>query len=263
VELSDIFYNNYFLDAALNSQMNLSKYLFWFVLLVCILSFLNRNNYRNVNDIEPAVLSGPILEEPNSNYPIEISSKGLKFSLVPVKKCKINGLIVDNLDYSLMQTFCPMTGKGGNLLDMNKGFTIIWGSNAGNKVYKNKTIKFSEGRVIWETDVKPDLNEMARVSLITEDENMWRKIQSLALGDQIEIGGKLVNISTDRSGRHLNYDTGLPGSNNLFWVVYVEDLNILKKASIFFNYLSWLSLLGLIAMVIIRLFGKSGVRNEY
>lgn len=86
---------------------------------------------------------------------------------------------------------------------------------------------------------------------------MWSKIKSISRGDQVEIKGKLVNAGAERiiSGGHLEYKTGLPGKDNLYCVIYVDSVKILRKANVFYNYLFWFSLFWLIALAAYRLFG--------
>jgi len=234
---------------------SINKYLFWLFLSICIFSFFNRNAARNVNEILPEVLNGPVLKEADSNDTIELISRGFRYTLIPVYECEINGLIVDKISYG------PVTIKYENGIGMNKNFTVMWGSNVSNKTYKNKAIKFSDGGINWEGNANLNFDELARIALITKDKNLWGRIKGVSDGDQIKIMGKLVNASADRiiqvnyCSNHLEWKTGMPGDNERFWTIYVGDLKILKKANVFFNYLFWMSFFGLIALVIIRLFG--------
>lgn len=232
------------------------SYLFWFLLGVCIFSFFNRNSARNVNEILPETLKPPVLTEVNGNYSIELISKGFRYTLIPVYECEINGLVVDKMMPGLVMI------KGfENALKMNKNFTIIWGSNVTNGVHKNRSIKFWDGGVSWEGGATVNLGELARIGLITKDRNLWSKIKSISGGDQIKVKGKLVNAKADRiipvtyCTNHFEWKTGFLGQNERFWSVYVEDVQTLKKANVFFNFLFWASLLGLITVIIIRLFG--------
>ena len=231
---------------------SIKKYLFWLILCACIFSFFNRNTARNVNEILPEVLNNPVLKEINSKYSIELNSMGFRYALTPTYECEISGLIVDKLMYG------PIIVNKQNGLDMNRNFTIMWGSNIGNETYKNKAIKFSGGEVSWEGSTAINLDKLARISLITKDENLWNRIKGVSVGDQIKVIGKLVNGSADRiipvsyCDNHLEWQTGMPGNNKQFWSICVEDLHILKKANVFFNYLFWGSISALIALVAIH-----------
>ena len=234
--------------------MDNRKFLFWIILSICVFSFFNRSSYRKIDDIDPKLLNGPTLENPDNNYPIEISSGRLRFNLTPFKKCEINGLIVDKINHSIVQTFCPRTLLTTDWLSMNKCFTIMWGGNVGKKVYKSRGLTFYDGGVNWESEPVPNLNELARVALITKDKEVWNMIKSLSLGDQIKIKGTLMNLSYDFFGTPKEYKTGSSENNQQYWVIYPEDIRVLKKASVFFNYLFWISLLSLLALGIMRLF---------
>jgi len=229
--------------------------LFWAVLCLFIFSSFNRNSPRNIDEISYEILEAPVLKQTNSDSSYQIINKGFRFTLIPISECEINGLIVDKIPYA------PVRIMHENALGMNKNFTIMWGSNVRNKTYKNKAIKFSYGGINWQGNTNLNLDELARVALITQDKNLWSRIKSLSGGDQVKIIGKLVNGSGDRiipvtyCSNHLQWNTGMPGKNDEFWNIYVEDLKILKKANVLFNYLFWISLFGLIVLIIIRLFG--------
>jgi len=235
----------------------INRYLFWGILFICVFSFFNRNTYRNINDIAPGVLKEPVLEEVISNNPIEIIGNGYKFSLTPVFQCRISGLIVDNSGRLFMVSRSCGSWEEKKMLEMNKSFTIIWGSNISNKIYKNNAINFSGGETNWAAGAAPNLGELANISLIADNKDLWSRIKGISRGDQVEVKGRLVNVGADRiiSSGHLEYKTGLPGKDNLYCVIYVEDLRILKKANVLYQYLFWFSLLCLIARGIYRLFG--------
>lgn len=219
--------------------------------------FFNRNTYRNINDIAPELLKEPVLEEAISKNPIEIIGNGYKFSLTPVFQCQISGLIVDNSARPFMVSRSCGSLEEKKMLEMNKSFTIIWGSNISNKIYKNNTINFSGGEISWKTSAAPNLGELANISLIANNKDLWSRIKGISRGDQVEVRGRLVDVGADRaiSIGHLEYKSGLPGKGNLYCVIYVEDLRILKKANAFYHYLFWFSLFCLIALGIYRLFG--------
>lgn len=235
---------------------SINKYLFWILLFVCIFSFFNRNAARNVNEIAPEVLSAPVLKEADNKYPIELISKGFRYSLVPIYECEISGLIVDRLMFGLVTVGSVERG-----LDMNKNFTIMWGSNVSGRTYKNQAIKFSEGAVNWQGNAAINLAELARIALITKDRNLYDRMKGILNGDQIKIKGKLVNGSADKispvgyCGNHLEWKSGTPEDNERFWTIYLEDIEILKKANVIYNCLFWISFFGLITLVIIHLFG--------
>jgi hypothetical protein len=165
----------------------------------------------------------------------------------------MRGLIVDVIPNG------PVTYKAvQNMLPMNRNFTVIWGSNVAQKTYQNKNISFSGGAVNWQGGASVNLRELARVALVTKDARMWGVIRGLNGGDQVSFAGTLMNargtriVPVDYCTNHLDWDTGSLDDNGRFWTLYVKEVRVLKKANVFFKYLFWVSLCGILGTVIVR-----------
>lgn len=234
----------------------LKIYVFWLFVFVGVYSAFNCNSARNVNEIAPEVLKSPVVTEIVQQSPKEFISYGYRYSLMPVYQCEMSGLIVDKQMTGLV-TFRMFEDR----LAMNKIFTVMWAGNVRNRTYQNANISFFAGSVNWQGVVKVNYDEFARLALITRDRAVWVRIKSLCRGDQIIVTGKLVNLTADRitpayCGNHFEMKTGSPGHNDLNWIMYVEDLRILKKANLIFKVLFWISIFGLAALTILHFLGK-------
>ncbi len=234
----------------------LNKYLFLPLFLLFIFSFFIRNNLRNVNKVVPELLNQPMQHALDNRGPIEFSKNNYEYHLQPLYGYEINGLIVGKMDYKLFSIY-----KYDSIFPVD--LCLIWGSNVANKVYKDKRIRFSQDCrwcwVEWNGKVDFSLNEMSNNHLLINDKALERKINNLLRGDQIRIKGKLVNVEAKAAGKdspggirwHTSTSRADTGSGSCE-VIYVEEIEILKKANLFFDTFFKISSLGLVSLIILN-----------
>ena len=228
--------------------------------LILVLTFFSRNSYRGVNKIDPGLLKEPRQVKIDSPNPIEFSSNGYAYVVMPLYDYEINGLVVSKLNYSWF-----------SIEKFSKAFPVdlclIWGSNVSRRLYQNPSLSFSQDCrwcwAQWKEDVQFNLNELSNNHLLIKDKALERKVKSLVVGDQVRIIGKLVDVDATLVGRAGDFDaqkyswktstSRLDTGAGACEVIYVEDLQVLDRANVLQNTLFHLSLYLLIVLVSWRL----------
>ena len=234
------------------------KYLFWGLLCVLGVTFFTRNDLKGVAEV-----AGPVLQEPLQTpllYPksIQFTRNGYVYDLTPVYGYEINALVVGKMDYwrFSMDKFD---------LVFPADLCLIWGSNARRQLYRDSGVKFSQDCrwcwVSWNRDVKFNLSEMSNNHLLINDKEVWAAVKEIVRGDQVRIAGKLVNVKAQPVDNPLSSpitwnssvsrtDTGAGACE----VIYVEKIEIIKKANIAARSLFRLALYGLIGLIAWNIF---------
>ena len=231
----------------------INRYLFVILLLVLIITFFTRNNIRNVDKITDEATNQPVQKEILNMEEIEFKKDGYLWQLTPLYDYEISGLVVGRMNYQIFSI-----NRYSNLLPIDLG--LIWGSNVANKVYQDKRIKFKQDSrwcwVRWDGDAVFSLNEFSNNHLLTKEKDLSNEAKKVNRGDQIRIKGKLVNIIATPLE-----DNEISGQNNIMWkssttredngagaceIIYVEDIEVLRKGNLLSRFLFWFSFYGLI-----------------
>lgn len=237
----------------------LNKLVFLVLLVVFVLSFFSRRSYRGIDDIQPEVLQEPIQEGAESKEIIGFTKDGYEYELTPLFDYEISGLVVHAFNYSLLGIY-----ETGSLFPVD--LCMIWGSNVGSGVYKNKSLTFGQDQrwcwYKWRGELEFNSHEGSNNHLLILDEDMRRLAKSITHGDQVRIKGKLVNVL----GRRVDSE-GSEGSEQIAWktsitrtdqgaggceVIYVEDLEILVRGHPVSNLLYRVSLFGLVLWILVN-----------
>ena len=235
----------------------INGYLFIILILILIITFFTRNNIRNVDEIADEATNQPFQNEISNMEEIEFKKDGYLWQLTPLYDYEINGLVVGRMNYQIFSI-----DKYTSLLPIDLG--LIWGSNVAGKVYQDKRIKFKQDSrwcwVWWNGDAIFNLDEFSNNHLLTKDKDLSVKAKKVNRGDQITIKGKLVNIKATPLE-----DNEISGQNTITWmssttrkddgagaceIIYVEDIEVLKKGNMLSRFLFWFSFYGLIFIII-------------
>lgn len=232
-------------------------YLFLLLLGIYGVTFFSRNDYRGVTEIVPETLKDPLQKPVGSLKNITFTKDKYDYELTPRYYYEISALLVHKLNYKRFSIY-----KYASVFPMD--LSLVWGSNLSTQVYQSKKLKFwQDGRFTYwqyEAGLKVNPNEIANEHLIINDKYVEQKMNSLNVGDQVRIKGKLVDVlarnvgetSIDRAAAYkwqtsiVRTDTG-PGACE---IIYVENIEILKKGNKIANNLFKLSFYGIILMVI-------------
>ncbi|MDD5654624.1 MAG: hypothetical protein PHR91_03180 [Candidatus Omnitrophica bacterium] len=229
-------------------EINLNKGLF-FVLSACLaVTFFTRNTFRNVDDIAPELLKDPIQIETEYPEPIVFSRDGYDYSLTPLYDYEISGLIVGKMDYRVFSIDKYDSVFPGDLC-------MIWGPNVASRVYRDHAVKFSQDCrwcwVQWYGNVGFSMRELSNNHLLINNKYLESKFNRLLRGDQVKIKGKLVSVVAEAPGKPQSRITWHSSTNRedtgggACEVIYVEDIQVLRKANVFSGFLFQVSLIGL------------------
>ena len=238
----------------------IKKYLFWILLVACIISFFGQKDIRNITDINPEVLDKPVQTEIFQPEEIQFQSNGYAYRVAPLFDYTLKGLIVSKFTYDILNTY-----KYGGVFPVD--LCIIWGNNVKNKVHLNRAVTFSQDcrwcNVWWLGKVDFNFNEISNNHLVVKDARIRRIINSLSAGDQVSIEGKLVNVKAlllkgagSFDPREFEWKTSTTREDSgagACETIYVEDIKILKKGNVFFHYLFLLSFYGLMALIVYKI----------
>lgn len=245
----------------------MSKYrghLFIALLVIYGITFFTRNNYRGITEIVPETLKDPVQKPVSSLKPVTFSKDGYAYELLPRFDYTVSALLVHKLNYKRFSIY-----KYASVFPMD--VSLVWGSNLATKVYQSEKLRFwQDGRfTYWQYEAGLEVNpsEIANEHLIVNDQTIERKMNSLNVGDQVKIKGKLVDVVATNTGQvnidrpplykwqtsTIRNDSGAGACE----IIYVEDIDILKKGNPVSYSLFNLSFYGLVLLVfwfIIELF---------
>ena len=231
--------------------------LFLILTITLIVTFFAGSNYKKVNFIVPAVLEEPVQKEIQVSNPIKFTKDGFLYELTPRAEYEISALIVHKMDYRWFSL-----SKTDNAIPMDIG--LIWGSNVKDRLYKDKSLKFSQdGRFLWAKwsgNLKFNMEECSNNHMVVNRADLEKKLKSLYAGDQIYIKGKLVDIkaiynSEEKNPKNLTLATSTARNDTgagACEIIYPEDIIILKKANTFYRFLFQISFYGLILLIILN-----------
>ncbi|QQG52436.1 MAG: hypothetical protein HY931_03910 [Candidatus Falkowbacteria bacterium] len=255
----------------------LRKILLVVFLLVLVISYFLKDNYKTVKNIQPEVLKAPLQDVVDSNEPIQFSQDGFAYHLTPVAKYQIQGLVVSQMDYRFFSIY-----NSDSVFPVD--LCLTWGDNLANKSYQEKQLSFSQDARFcfykWrgETAINPDL--ISNNHLIASDSKILSIINKIKAGDQVLISGYLVDVKADKAGQVSDYD---PSSFSLkssltrtdtgagaCEIIYVDDIKIVQVAhpiwSFLFDFsfyaLAVLIFLGFVNFIIYSYVHKPGRKTD-
>ncbi len=231
----------------------LNRYLFTGLLLTFCVTFFTRNSLKSVLHIAPEVIRGPIQTEVWGGETITFMKDGMEYELTPLYNYTISGLIVGKMDYRLFSIY-----KTSSAFPID--VCLIWGDNVKNGVFRKDGVKFSQDCrwcwVEWERDVGFNVQELSNNHLIINDRGVEKKAKAMMRGDQVTLKGKLVNVKfRPRDGKQgwgswntsiSREDTGAGACE----VIYVEEIDVLRKGNIFSSFLFRWSVYGLLILLL-------------
>ena len=248
------------------------KYVFWALVCIFWVSFFLRKDLRSINEIVPEVLKEPEQIEVVQHDLIVFTRNNYRFEVTPLYKYSISGLVVSRFDYSkvslerVVQAF-PVD------------FCIIWGSNVANRIYQLKTIRFSQDcrwcQVEWNQPVNGfKMDELSNNHLLVDNQVLEKRIRSILRGDQVRISGLLVSLKAVNTSQNDTFNppymtwkssvTRTDSGAGACEVIYVQDVQILKKGHpvyVFLYKASFYLLVTMIAWAVISFFSPWEMNN--
>lgn len=238
--------------------------LFFFLVVVFIVTCFTQNNLRKISKIVPEVFSEPIQNDPANEDVINFEKNDVNFELEVIQEYEINGIVVSKNSFNHWYS----VKKSDQVWQFD--FCIIWGSNAENEVYKDKNIEFENdmgaGRYCiyrWKKQPKYfNEEELSNNHLLINNSSIEKIAKTVKVGDQIKIKGKLVDGVTQESGKMYTTsfatstsrtDTGFNGNRpgaGACEIIYVENIEILKRGNPISYLLNKISYWGIIIIII-------------
>jgi len=236
----------------------IKKFLYLILFIIAIITFFTRNNYKNVEAISPDVLNNPIQEKIESYDIIQFTKDDYQYKLTPLYDYEINGLVVHKMNYTWFSIY-----KMDSVFP--RDLCMMWGNNVGSKIYKDKSLKFSQDMRFcfarWEGALNFDNSEVSNNHLIMEDEKVEKKIKKISVGDQVKIKGQLVDVEAKNLGKPGEYDpeyftlksstTREDTGAGACEIIYVKDVEILQKGNPISHNLFEISFYGLALLLVI------------
>lgn len=234
---------------------------FWGVLL-CVTS-VTQNSYSRVKHIHPDLLREPVQKEIKDPVPIRFQNEDGLWELTPLDEYEINGLLVNKLSYDAPSGFHLLWVKDFTQNTWPFDFALLWGSNVKNKHLKDWSftsyVGFSRA-VQPRTGASFNDDEISNNHLIINRKDLKKKAGGLVLGDQIKIKGKLVRFRLQVLGKDRKTvvfeESGTSSrirQDNGCEVIYVEDIQVLKKANLISRFLFQTSKIGLMVTLILSI----------
>jgi hypothetical protein len=231
------------------------------LLVILVASFFLRNNIRYITDIAPEVLEQPVQQTSYSSEKIEFEKDSYKYTLSPVAKYTISGLVVSKKNYRVFSIY-----KTDSVFPYD--LCLIWGSNVQSGVFRNRAVRFAQDcrwcTVEWSGNVIFNQQELSNNHLLTNDRDVADTVKSLVAGDQVTIRGKLVNVKAVLVGKAGEYDAKsvewLTSKNRIdkgagaCEIIYVEDIQVLRKSNLIAHIVFQSSLYGLLAVALWSVF---------
>jgi hypothetical protein len=224
-------------------------------LVILAASFFLRNNIRYITDIAPEVLEQPVQQAVSYPEQIQFEKDSYRYTLEPVAKYTISGLVVSKKNYRVFSIY-----KTDSVFPYD--LCLIWGSNVQSGVFRNRAVRFAQDcrwcTVEWSGNVVFNLQELSNNHLLTNDRDITDTVKSLVAGDQVIIRGKLVNAKAVLVGKAGEYD-----AKSVEWltskirddkgagaceIIYVEDIQVLRKSNLIAQIVFQASLYSLLAI---------------
>jgi hypothetical protein len=231
------------------------------LLVILAGSYFFRNSVRFVTDIAPEILQQPSQESVAGPGVIEFEKDSYRYTLSPVAKYTISGLVVSKKNYRLFSIY-----KTDSVFPYD--ICLIWGSNVQSGVFRDQAVRFSQDcrwcNVEWSGNIVFDLKELSNNHVLINDPDIERTVKSLVAGDQVMITGKLVNVKALLTGKGSTYD-----APSVEWrtstrrtdqgagaceIIYVENIQVLRSANVPARVLFSVSLYGLCGIVLWKIY---------
>ena len=194
-------------------------------------------------DIANELLNDPI-QTNLKREDFDFEYRGTSYNVQPVADYELWGLVVTKNNINAwFNVFHDENSV--NLKDI----CILWGENLKNGVYLNEEISFKSGEwtcyTKWSGRFQETFhkNELSNNHLLSSDTEIQKIIRDINIGDQVHLKGHLVNYA--KSGTEFYRKTSLSREdkgNGACEVFYINDINILEKNNVMWNYIrKWIS----------------------
>ncbi|OGB65633.1 hypothetical protein A2296_02650 [candidate division CPR3 bacterium RIFOXYB2_FULL_35_8] len=238
----------------------LNLIVFLILIATLVTTYFTRNNYRNIDNIHPAILTIPKQESLKDNKQFTFDREGYRYEVTPLFDYEINGFIVSSYNYAFIRFY-----KRDNVFPVD--LCMLWGKNMETKIYQSKDVNFSQDTRFcyfsYTGEVSFNHDEISNNHIVVDNDMLEKQFTSLNSGDQVRIKGKLVNIKATSISKLNEYDppyfewntstTREDSGAGACETIYVEELEILQKGNHISALLFTVSIYALIVYTVINI----------
>ena len=225
--------------------------LFWFSLMLLIVSFWNRNQFPD--DIQPvAALHDEPQQSPLNKSPFSVQYENVQYDIEPQYDYDIYGLVVSYKHHSGDSMLHKLWNDHLNMTDV----CIVWGETAINR-YLNEfdfwngqftcNIK-TQSRRAWNSF---NMNQLSNNHLLSNDEFIRKKVKEINIGDQIRIKGYLSSYGSEGGGKRGTSTVRTDTGNGACETIFIKEFDIVRKGKSYWRTSMHFSLFLLMFAVII------------
>ncbi len=215
------------------------KVVFLLSVLLFFISLHQKNKLPDKKQIHQELYQEPIQTEVKG-LSFEREVKGITYNIVALFRYKLYGLVVSFEDCSSWTNYYNEQAKD---FINSKDICVIWGENIANEVYKQ--MRFSSDAWTCQYSFKScSSQEAARFKnyclsnnhLLASDENINKIIREIRRGDQVYLEGYLVKYTAKNWNGNWRV-TSTSRTDHGCEVIFVNKIEIFKKANVFWNFL--------------------------
>lgn len=235
----------------------INKLAFLVLAIMLVYGFFAKDNYRQVNDIHPALYQEPKQVQTSNPITKRFERDGYDYQLTPLYDYEINALIVSRKDYRRFSL-----KRINNLFPLD--LCVLWGGNVEKKLYQSNKLFFRQdsrqSNWTWFGNLGFNNFEAANIHLIAENDSIQNRLDKLQIGDQIKIIGQLVDVKAKALGETDVYEptdvqlhsstTRTDSGPGACEIIDVKDIEVLKKANFPANLLFRFSYFSLALLLI-------------
>ncbi len=177
------------------------------------------------------------MQSRSSDDPFNVKNEGTNYKITPLYDYHLRGLVVSqrDLDDDFFNTYFA------NDPINKKDLCVIWGENA----RLNRHLGGTYSSDIWtchvsfphSTEQKFWPNQLSNNHILPADEDIAKTLDSVEIGDEVQIFGQLVNYDINGMSARKTSTTRSDLGNGACEVLYVTDLKITKQANTFYRSL--------------------------
>lgn len=231
---------------------NLLKYILLTCLLLYGLSAWKYNQLPNPDQINPYLAQAPIVKF-TTTQPFTATMGKTEYLIEPIREYELYGLVVSKHNARGWQgQIHKEAGDYINVADL----CVTWGSNATQGYYQDAS--FSSAQFTCYVYPSSSNSKFIKTLLtnnhmLSDDKQIIRQLHKIRIGDQIYIKGYLANYSKilgNQKQLQKLRDTDLIIGDRKCETVYATQVQVLKKNRNIWQYLYWITLVGIVGSII-------------
>jgi hypothetical protein len=229
----------------LRKLRKLSRVCNWAIAALGIATFVS--NHTKVELPAPQRILQSVKEEPvqrlTGGPEFTLEHHGTEYTVQPVAEYEISGLVVTHNNIHAFDDIY----HDGDSVDI-KDICVIWGDNVSSSIFQRVAFYSEPWSCHFYASNSADFEEfrpdqVSNNHLLAEDERVQAIINSVSIGDQISLRGRLINYSPveNPSWIRKSSTTRLDTGNGACEVMLVEQARILRRANTLWQLISMVS----------------------